>query len=1299
MIRYPLTPLQQNMLLRAERAEKPSDYVDQVVCTLDESIDVARLQAAWQATLLRHPALRTGFRVQEFFEPVQEVEASATPRWIIEDWQQLAPAERDVRFSALARAQRRERFDLAHAPLTRLALVRWAAATWRLIWTFHHLLLDGRSVRSVLRDCFDAYDGAPMTPPSARSFEAYVREQPAADDAGSVAFWRAELAGFSAPTWIGDRVADRHDDDPAVRSALLPLQLGDTLRAIADQNHLTLNTLIQFAWAQVISCYSGATDVVFGATRAARGAATDGVGESVGLFINTVPVRARLDSSQTLRAWLQDLRARWVAMRRHERAPLASLQRAAALPPQTPLFSSLLVYEHESLQTALRRLRPDWQHRSFSHRSGTEYALTLAVFGEPELQLRLGYDGAQFSATRIATLLERLATVLSLLPDQLDRPVSAFQLLTDAECRHVLAAAGSQSESAPDDVGVAELFERQVARAPHAPALIAETEELSYATLNRRANRLAHELRAHGVGRDRVVGISLRRSTELVVAILATLKAGGAYLCLDPDYPAARVQHMVYATGVAVLISQPDSRPAELEADCVQLCLIEHADRIGSRPDTNLASAASAGDLAYVVYTSGSTGRPKGILIEQRGLTNFARSMAEVYRITPGDRRLQFVSISADVLIGDLFPYLISGAAVVLRPARGALGIGELLSLIVRRGVTVVGLPSSYWHEWMAAWSQGELAFPPSLRLVVCGTERVRPDLYAVWRDKAPRGVRWFNVYGPSETTGVATLYEADPDAAPPASSIPIGRPIANVRVYVLDPLLRLVPVGGVGELAIGGVGVGRGYLGQPAWTAERFVPDPFARTPGSRMYRTGDLGRLLPDGNLEFVGRLDQQLKIRGHRVEPGEIESVLAGHPDVRACAVAAAAGAAGEARLYGFVVPGAAGADPDTLRAYLATRVPDHMLPARIVLLAELPTTPGGKLDRSALDRHLPVQVPSAHVAPRTRLEVRLAAAWSHWFAREVGIDDDFFALGGDSLLAMKLFAWLDRELGVALPLSTLLQHGSVRRLAAVLGSRQALATPGTLVAIKASGTRPPLFSAHGMGNLLFLRDLAHALSPEQPLYGLEAAGLLPGELPHPTLEAMAAHYVRVIRSIQPSGPYRLAGQCFGGVLAYAMAQELVALGESVALLAILDSNAPHRQGVARPPRTTQRQPAWAGLRSWWVRKRRSPRARRIEEIAQHHRNLRAAYRALPYPGAILLVRSSEFARWAAKDHQRDDWRALALGGLDIQVIEARHATLLSPPAVAHTARVLELHLRDPAPGMSAADRLLARGLSSA
>ncbi|HVH12218.1 MAG TPA: amino acid adenylation domain-containing protein [Longimicrobium sp.] len=861
----------------------------------------------------------------------------------------------------------------------------------------------------------------------------------------------------------------------------------------------------------------------------------------------------RVDDGARLGAWLGEVQRANAAARAHEHASLAQVQGWSEVPAGTPLFETLFAFQnHPAGAGAVHAAGVRIARSRMVDRDN--YPLSLTAIPGARLVLDLAYDAGRFDAETAGRVLEHLARLLERMADDGDPRLADFSLASAEELGAMEDAWRAAERPFPRDACIHALIAARAADAPGAAAVVHDGGVLTHAELEARANRLAHHLRTLGVRPETRVAICVERGPDMAVAILATLKSGGAYIPLDPAYPAERLAWMLKDSRAAVLLTHaPLAESLSLSAPAV-VRLDADAEAIAAAPDHAPESGVEAENLAYVIYTSGSTGRPKGVAMHHRGLMSFATDMADRLGLGADDRFLQFASPGFDVVVEEIFPAWVAGAEVVFPSGGGVLWPDALLEVVERQGVTVMELPTAYWHELVHALVEEGRRLPASLRLVLVGGERVLPERLAGW---STLGVPLVNVFGLTETacTSATLRLEAGDDGAR-WPTLPAGTPCGNARLYVLDRCLHPAPPGVPGELFIGGEGVARGYLGRAALTAARFVPDPFSPVPGARAYRTGDRVRLLADGNLEFIGRLDHQEKIRGYRVEPGEVEAALSALPGVREARVLVRRDPPGDPRLVAYVVGDAEG---DALRAGVVGSLPGHMVPSAFVVLERLPLTAHGKLDRAALP------VPGTAAAngradlPRDYLEVRLIQLWEQVLGVEgIGATQDFFSAGGNSLLALRLFTRVNRALECDLPLSTLLSGATVRQMAAAIArQRRAPAPLASIVPLQPEGDLPPLFMVHASDrNVMGYVNLVRYLGTDQPAYGIRDVG---DDAARP-LERIAADHVAAMRAVQPEGPYHLVGWSFGGLVVFEMAVQLQRAGERAAFVGFMDAMSP-------------------------------------------------------------------------------------------------------------------------------------------
>ncbi|MDE3066695.1 MAG: amino acid adenylation domain-containing protein [Verrucomicrobiota bacterium] len=1120
---YALSPMQEGMLFHNLSAREPGVDVEQIFCTLREDLDPAAFRRAWRRVMERHAILRTSFHWRDLAEPRQMVHPGAELEFSQEDWRSRSEAERNRLFEERLEAERRRGFDLTRAPLLRVALYHTGEKEWRFLWTFHHLLLDGRAVVVLLNELFafcEAFTrGEELELPPPRPFRDFIDGLQGRDADMAENFWRAALRNFRAPTPLV--VAREAAVATGTRRGEQRVRLSRTataaLKSIAGENGLTLNTFLQGAWALLLSRYSGEDDVVFGAVRAGRHATVAGAESIVGLLINTVPVRFRVPPNQALLPWLAGLRNTWIALREFEHTPLVKIQGWSDVPRGRPLFESLFNFQNPSWDAALRAQSGQWAQREFGICSQSNYPLVVDACGGETVTINMLYHRARYEDAAITRMLGHLKTLLEGMAADPGAALCALPLLTEPERRQILVEWNNTETEFPKNKRVHELFEEQVRRTPDAPAVADGKKQWSYAQLNARADLLAAELRSLGVGPDVCAGVCLERSAEMVAAKLAVWKAGGAYVPLDPAYPRERLAFMLEDAKMPVLLTQRSLRDRlQIGSSNLKLLSVDGADcasgaRTKDEEDqtsrlTLHASTANrqlptpnSKNLAYVIYTSGSTGAPKGVEIEHASLVNLIMWHQRTYRVTPADRAAQTATPAFDASVWELWPYLTCGASIHIPDEETRVSAGKLLRWLTETRITLAFVPTPIAEALLQEpWPED-----CALRALLTGGDKLRRTP----GENLPCPL--INHYGPTENT-VVTTWTPVPPAETETQPPPIGRPIANTQVFILDKNLQPVPIGVPGELHVGGAGLARGYHHHPKLTAEKFMPGPFRATPGARLYKTGDLARWRPDGRIEFLGRLDNQVKIRGQRVELGEIETALGRHPDVREAVVVAGENAKGENCLAAYVVPkGGAGLQAGVLRKFLKQKLPEAMVPAAFSLLDALPLTPNGKVDHKALpppdfrgDSEKPI------VSPRTAIEEKLAGIWREVLGVErLGVHDNFFELGGHSLTATQVVSRLPGAFQTELRLQDLFDAPTVAELAEKIdAARQTASSPGPASAHPEGGGEMALSFAQE--RLWFMEQL----EPGRPFNNIPTALRIEGAPDIGALERSVEEIVR-------------------------------------------------------------------------------------------------------------------------------------------------------------------------------------------
>jgi amino acid adenylation domain-containing protein len=1135
---------------------------------LSGALDREALRRALDTLVARHESLRTTF-VAVNGEPEQRIAPAETSRFSLVEHDLREDPERQLELRRLAAAEANERFDLEHGPLIRGRLVRVADEEQVLLLTMHHIVSDAWSMDVLAREltalyaAYRAGEPNPLSPLPVQyaDYAAWQRQWVDGEVlAGQAAYWRETLAGapdvLALPT---DRPRPARADyaGDSISIALDP-ELTASLKALSRRHGTTLFHVVLAGWAAVLSRLSGQTDVVIGTPTANRNC--EEVEGLIGFFVNTLALRVDLSDAPSVAELLGRVKTRALEAQANQDIPfeqVVELVQPARSLAHSPLFQVMFAWqtasdggglELEGLEHQRVGMVSRGAQRTASHQTA-KFDLTLALREQGGRVVGgVTYATALFERETVERHLGHLRTLLEAMVADEARAVDRLPMLPPAEWRWLVEEFNATATEYPREFCAHQQFERQAARAPDAVALVHEDQRLSYGELNARANRLAHHLRSLGVGPEVRVALCAERSVEMIVALVAVLKAGGAYVPLDPSYPPERLRFMLEDSAPRIVLVQRRALSEALGAlfdglAVPVLALDTDAGAWADRPATDPAPGTLAsGHLAYVIYTSGSTGRPKGVLVGHGNLANLIAWHLAAFALTAEDRSSSVASVGFDAAVWEIWPPLSVGASLFLAPT------GRDPEALLRRWAAQP-LDVAFLPTPLAEFAAARGLLNPRLRALLVGGDQLRS-----LRPTALSGAL-VNNYGPTETTVVATS-----GAIAPGAPVHIGWPIANAQVYILDAHGAPVPVGVAGELYVGGAGVARGYLGRPALTAERFVADAFGAEPGARLYRTGDLARWRADGAIEFMGRTDDQVKVRGFRVEPGEIEAQLREHPAVLDAVVVAREDKPGDQRLVAYYVADRSAEAPsaERFRTRLAERLPAHMVPAAYLELEALPLTENGKVDRKALP------APDADAfgtqgydAPRNEVERTLAGIWSELLGVErVGRNDEFFALGGHSLLAVRVVDRARRVSGIHITLADMFAHSTIASIATHLSSDGARAASDEAIAVRREGTQRPLFVVHdGTGSVAYVDALARHLPRDMPVYALPAVTDPTRDLK--TVEGMATRLLRMVLAVAPAGPYRLAGWSFGGTLAYEIAVQLIGRGERVEFLGLFDT----------------------------------------------------------------------------------------------------------------------------------------------
>jgi amino acid adenylation domain-containing protein len=1351
---FPLSYGQQGLWFLHKLDRASPAYNVSYASRIRSALDLRAFRRAIQTLVDRHGSLRTTFEEHEgvLLQRVHDNRAIVLQVVDAASW-----SEEELRLHLEAEAQRP--FDLERGPLLRLHLITRNPDDHVFLVSVHHIVGDFWSLVVLVEEMQALYPAecagvpAALAPP-ARTYRDFVRWQsdllarPEGEDLW--AYWMRQLEG--APNVL-ELPADRprrtvFSSRGGATPWCAPAELTSRLKALAAEEGVTLYSVLLAAFSILLGRYTGLEDLLVGSPFAGRN--RPGFESVVGYFINMLPLRINLSGDPPFRELLRRLGATVLDALQHQDYPFSLMVERLGIERETgraPLVQVSFTQEksHRAGEVAAWRffqvpcgarlrvgeLRVE---QYYLEQRGSQLDLEM-VFeeGDGPVQGFLRYNTDLFEPETAERMAGHYLALLAGAAGDPDSPLSELPWLSAAERRFVLHEWNQTHVEFPRGLCLHQLVEQQARRTPEAIALESDAGSLRYAELETCSNLLAHRLRRLGVGPGAFVALFLERSPEMIVAILATLKAGAAYVPLDTGNPGARLRLILSQTGARVLLSQRrllEHLPSdEVELVCLDDPLSEEAGGDGLHPP---AAGAGSDDLAYVIYTSGSTGNPKGVMIEHRAICNTVMWRHQDLTIYPDDRVLFNLPYTFDPSLGIIFPTLAAGARIVISEPGEERDPHRMVERVLRHGVTVLEAP-----PFMLRMLLDDPGFEHcrSLRWVCCGGEPMPPDLPA--RLSQVLGLNVYNLYGPTEAAIDATWWNCRRSERRP--TIPIGRPIANAQAYVLDVRLRPVPPGVPGELYIGGAGLARGYLDEPELTADRFISNPLPGTPGQRLYRTGDRCRWLSDGSLEFLGRLDHQVKVHCHRIELGEVETVLAVHPGVQEAAVAALAAGGGEARLVAYVV-----AKPDqepptawALRHYLKDRLPEYMVPARFVLLRALPRTPGGKLDRRALpappnDRP---ELPRPYVAARTALEQILADLWRDVLrVDKVGVLDNFFELGGNSVQAAVIINRLQQRLEHAIDVIAMFDAPTVAGLAAHLhevypdcvwrllgedspgaphdqracaGARPALAVRNRrpaaaklAVSLQTEGAESPWFMVHPPGGIVVCyQALALRLGRQRPFYGIRSLGLHGEEDLPARMEEMAATYVAAVREIQPRGPYQLGGWSVGGLVALEMAQQLLAQGESINILALLDTSptstadsplerdqAGREYGLdisleelARLGPDDQLPYLWQHALKLGLVEPGVPLQvvqqvlDDLKRLFHHHMELASAYTIRPFPGRITLFRPCD-APVAISTLRDRGWGKFA-SAVDVHFVPGQHHSMVKEPHVSVLARLLQ------------------------
>ena len=1139
---------------------EPANVSNYIPCGLHlkGTVDREVLEKCINEIIRRHEVLRTNFILSDD-QPVQVINLHHEFRIEWEDLQYSSVSDQAGMLQRLATEEIRRPFDLSEGSLLRVKLYGLAPDEYLLLLTVHHLVFDGASFGvffeelSVLYQAYIAGGDSPLADLPYQYVDYSVCQDESMQDgamAQQLSYWSKQLGGRlpvlelptdhprpSIQTYNGARQVLRIGSDAHQR-----------LKSLAQQESCTLFMALVSVLQTLLHRYTGQDEIILGSPISNR--TLPDSERLIGMFLNMLVLRTSMDGDPSFRALLKRVRDVTLDAYSNQDVPFDRIVRSLQVdrdPSRNPVFQVLLQlspaegYVLDIPGIAASAIEVDSEAAQFD--------LVLHLFEEENgISGHFEYNTDLFSSETMTRTANHFQVLLESALTDPDAAISTLSILDDEEVRQ-LARWNDTAADIPEVAGLYQLFEEQAAKTPDALAVTFVTEHLTYRELNERANQLAYHLRTQGVAPDQLVGLFVERSLDMLVGVLGIMKSGAAYVPLDPSYPQDRLAFMLADSGADLLVTESALLERRPIVDITTICLDTDWAHIGALPSDNLLSLSGPDNLAYAIYTSGSTGLPKGVLIPHRCAVNFLWSMSKNPGLCADDTLLSVTTLSFDIAVLELYLPLCVGAHCHIVPLETAMDAVQLMRALTESGATAIqATPITYRMLLEADWmGHGQLK-------ILCGGEAIDADLAG---KLLPRCAELWNMYGPTETTVWSIIHQIHHEDA----SILVGHPIANTQVHILDDHLQPVPVGVTGELYIGGEGLARGYHNRPELTAERFVPDPFDGHEEGRLYRTGDLARRRSDGTVECLGRVDFQVKVRGYRIELGEIESAMTGFEGLKQAVVVAWDGLSGDRRLVGYYTTEAdQEVSHDLVRSELRGKLPEYMVPAVFMKLDAFPVTPNGKIDRSALPEPNRIELESKRTVMKARdaLESQLTEIWEQVLEiNPISIKDNFFDIGGYSLLAVRVFNAIREATGKSLPLATLFQASTIEELAAVMRKGEERKDSSVLVSIQPKGTRTPFFCVHGQyGNVLLFADLARHLGEDQPFYAFQSMGLKEGETPLKRVEIMAATYIEEMRSVQPSGPYLLGGLCFGGLIALEMARQLRIDGEEVGLVALLD-----------------------------------------------------------------------------------------------------------------------------------------------
>ena len=1187
--RFSVSPMQHAMLMETLRAPQGAGcYVEQVVFDMYRDIDPDRFSDAWKKVIECHSTLCLGFAWKGLDKPRQFFAPPPSLTIEFNDWSRFAGFEKKEYLDMFLKADRRLGFSLDTPPLFRIALIKTGPRVFTCIWSFHHCIADGRSMALILKDLFAAYQYPKIQLKKSGSFKTYINWLNRPSDQSDKKFWTRQLKGFTSPMKFSFQRTKKNQPETRRQQHAIPLTTGldqtdlpaDTtqkINQICRKNHLTLNTFLMGAWAILLSHYTGRRDILFGATVSVRHFVPDSQ-EKTGLYINTLPVRIRIDPQQSLVNLVSDIRENWGQVRRFQHMPLAAIQACSPIKGSQPLSEIYFSYDYQSLDAAMAPYKKTIACKDIALLERTPAGIFLTVQGTDTLQISIEYDQRKFTSNTIKQILLHFQTCLKSAAETPDARLTDLPVLTRKEQDQIAEKLNTRQKYARPNSCIHHLFEIQSSFNPTVTAVMDSQKQVTYSQLNTSANQMAHFLLTKGAGPEKKVLVFLPQTADTIGLLLGILKSGCCYIPVDCTCPEERLRHILMDAGPDFIVTTAKLWEKIPSTQAFPVLMDRDLPDLAKMPETNPKTMVTPENAAYIIYTSGSTGLPKGVVIEHASLTSFTKAAADLYEIQPNDRILQFASISFDASVEEIFPALYSGASLVIKPQGIVHTPSEFFSYCAKEQITIADLPTAYWH--MLTDSLETLEIPDPLRMVIIGGDAADPERVEKWRRHAPGFVRLMNTYGPTETTVAVTFADLDQDTGE-TGEVPIGRPFPAVNLCILNHFNQPSPVGVAGELYIGGPQTARGYLNRPTLTQDRFVSVADAQQ-DTFFFKTRDRTILTPSGQIVFKGRMDRQVKIRGFRVEPGEIEKTATLYPGVEDCAVTVEKNADGHVRTTAFIVlkplaaqhtAGHSGFDVQDFKSWICARLPEYMCPSAIAVINEFPRTVSGKTDYQSLAGQTdgifrplfdPDPVLSDTRKKSSTLSLfesdhgrRLKSIWE--IILDMSLTDPgthFFDAGGSSLTAIRMITAIEKEFKLSLPVLAVFRNPIFSDMAGLIKEKDADIQLSSVDSIQPQGQGTPVFFVAGTDENI--PAFQHQDLDGHPFYRVtifahrtEKNRIIPLDI-----WEIARQNVREIIRVQPTGPYIIIGFCRYAVTAFEIATQISSMGKIVEKLVLID-----------------------------------------------------------------------------------------------------------------------------------------------